>query len=125
MKSKSVTIIYWIVTGSFVFLMLLDGAAGALRVTGAREALAYLGYPEYLSTIIGAAKILGAVALLQPVFRTLKEWAYAGFTFLFIGAFASHAFVGSGFGFLSLPLVMLGILLLSYFLGKKIETELL
>jgi len=42
---------------------------------------------------------------------------------LFIGAFASHFFVGSGFGFLILPVIMLAIVFLSYFLWRKIETE--
>jgi hypothetical protein len=123
MKPKTPKIIYWIVTVLFALMMLLDGFAGALRVTGAKEALAYLGYPEYLSTIIGIAKIFGAVALLQPIFRTIKEWAYAGFVFLLIGAFGSHAFTGSGFGFLVLPIIMLAIVFLSYFLWKRIETE--
>jgi hypothetical protein len=123
MKPKTPKIIYWIVTVLFALMMLADGFAGALRVAGAKEALAYLGYPEYLSTIIGIAKILGAIAILQTVFRAVKEWAYAGFVVLFIGAFASHFFVGSGFGFLSLPVIMLAIVFLSYFLWRKIETE--
>lgn len=107
----------------FVLMMLPDGLAGLLRVAGAKEALAYLGYPEYLSTIIGIAKIFGVIAILQPVFRAVKEWAYAGFTFIFTGAFASHAFVGSGLGFLIIPVIMQGILFLSYFLWRKIEAE--
>jgi hypothetical protein len=104
-------------------MMFADGIAGALRVAGAKEALAYLGYPEYLSTIIGIAKILGAVAVLQNVFHAIKEWVYAGFTFIFIGAFGSHFFVGSGIGYLILPIIMLSIVFLSYFLWKKIESE--
>jgi hypothetical protein len=123
MKPKTVKIIYWVATGLFALMLLPDGFAGLLRVAGAREALAYLGYPEYLSTILGIAKIFGVVAILQTVFRAVKEWAYAGFTFIFIGAFASHAFVGSGIGFLIIPVVMLGILFLSYFLERKIYTE--
>ncbi len=123
MKPKTLKVIYWIVTVLFALMMLLDGFAGALRVTGAKEALANLGYPEYLSTIIGIAKILGAVAILQNVFRTIKEWAYAGFAFMFIGAFASHTFSGSVIGFIILPIIMLAIVFLSYFLWKGIETE--
>ena len=123
MKPKSAKITYWIVTVIFVLLMIPDGLAGALRIAGAKEALAYLGYPEYLSTIIGIAKILGAVALLQNIFRAVKEWAYAGFAFIFIGAFLSHFFVGSGVGFLVVPLIMLAIMFLSYFLWRKIEKE--
>jgi hypothetical protein len=123
MKSKSAEITFWIVTILLASMMTLDGFAGVLRVAGAKEALEYLGYPEYLSTIIGIAKILGAAAILQTVFPTVKEWAYAGFVFIFLGAFASHFFVGSGIGFLILPVFMLSIVFLSYFLWKKIEKE--
>lgn len=123
MKPKTPTKIYWIVTFLLALMMLLDGFAGALRVQGAKEALAQLGYPEYLSTIIGVAKIFGAIALLQNVFRAIKEWAYAGLAFAFIGAFASHVFVGSSIGFIILPIVMLAIVLLSYFLWIKFELE--
>jgi hypothetical protein len=123
MKPKNVKIIYWIITALFALMMLLDGFAGTFRVAGAKEALAYLGYPEYLSTILGIAKILGVIAILQTLFRPIKEWAYAGFTFTFIGAFASHAFTGSGIGFLIVPIVMLAIVFLSYFLWRKIESE--
>jgi len=123
MKPKTPKVIYWIVTTLFALMMLLDGLAGALRVTGAKEALSYLGYPEYLATIIGVAKIFGAIAILQNIFRTIKEWAYAGFVFTLIGAFASHAFVGSNIGFIILPIIMLAIVFLSYFLWRKIELE--
>jgi len=88
---------------------------------GEKEALAHLGYPEYDLTIFGVAKILGSIAVLQPKFRTIKEWAYAGFTINFIGAFASHAFVGDGIGMLIPPIITLVIMFISYFLWKKIE----
>jgi hypothetical protein len=48
--------------------------------------LAHLGYPSYLLAILGTAKLLGAPALLQNRFPTLREWAYAGFAFDLIGA---------------------------------------
>lgn len=123
MKPKTIKIIYWIITALFALMMLADGFAGALRVAGAIEALAYLGYPEYLSSIIGIAKIFGAAAILQNLFRAIKEWAYAGFVFTFIGAFFSHFFVGSGIGFLIVPIIMLAVVFLSYFLWRKIESE--
>ncbi|MEP6903593.1 MAG: DoxX family protein [Actinomycetota bacterium] len=123
MKPRTAQIIYWIVTVLFALMMLLDGITGALREEGGKEALAYLGYPEYLLTILGIAKILGAIAVLQTVFRTIKEWAYAGFAFVFIGGFASHGFVGSGIGFLFLPILMLAVMFVSYFLWRKIESE--
>ena len=52
-----------------------------LRVELRQEAMANLGDPMYLMTILGVAKILGVIALLAPRLPLLKEWAYAGFTF--------------------------------------------
>jgi hypothetical protein len=49
-----------------------------------------------------------------------KEWAYAGFAFNFIGAFASRAFVGDEIGLLIPPVVMLGVLFGAYYLWKKV-----
>ena len=122
MKSKNSVVTYRIVTTLFVLLMLADGLAGTFRVPGAIEALRNLGYPDYMSTIVGVAKVSGGIALLQPYFETIKEWAYAGFVFIFIGAFASHLFNGSSFIFLFIPVLMLGIVFLSYFLRRKIKS---
>jgi Zn-dependent protease with chaperone function len=122
MKSRKLPVIYWIVTILFTLSMILDGIAGVLRVEGGKDALAILGYPEYLLTILGIAKIFGAIALIQPKFRAIKEWAYAGFTFTFIGGLASHAFTGDGFAMLIPPVIMLLIMFTSYFLWKKTET---
>ena len=107
----------------FTLSMLFDGIAGVLRVEAGKESLAILGFPEYLLTILGTAKILGSIAIILPTFRTIKEWAYAGFAFTFIGGFAAHALTGDGFGMLIPPVIMLVVMFISYFLWKKIESE--
>lgn len=48
------------------------------------------GHPEFILTILGIWKILGAVAVLIPKYPLLKEWAYAGFFFVLSGAIFSH-----------------------------------
>jgi len=60
------------------------------------DMMAHLGYPLYFLTILGAWKILGAVAVLVPKFPLLKEWAYAGFFFAMSGAIFSHLANGDG-----------------------------
>ena len=72
-----------------------------------------LHYPIYLIDIIGTAKVLGAIALVVPGFSRLKEWAYAGFAFDFIGAIWSH-WVVQGPGEYLLILVPFSILMISY-----------
>ncbi|WP_231571073.1 DoxX family protein [Gordoniibacillus kamchatkensis] len=53
-----------------------------------------LGYPTYLLPFLGAAKLLGIVAILVPGFPRIKEWAYAGLTFDLAGAMYSGIAVG-------------------------------
>jgi len=50
-----------------------------------------LGYPSYLATILGTAKLIAAVIVLAPGLPRLKEWAYAGVLINMIGAAASNA----------------------------------
>ena len=50
-----------------------------------------LGYPSYLSTILGTAKLAASVVLVAPRLPRLKEWAYAGVLINMTGAAASSA----------------------------------
>jgi hypothetical protein len=73
-----------------------------------------LGYPDYLLTILGAAKLVGAPILLVQRFPHLKEWVYAGFSFDFGGAIISHTLSGDTL-LQTLPAILCGALLaLSY-----------
>ena len=77
--------------------------------------MASLGYPPYFSTILGSAKTLGILALLAPGLPLLKEWAYAGFTFTFLGALWSHLAMGQTQA-VPMPIAALVLLALSYIL---------
>lgn len=121
MKPKTVKNLYWGFTIFFGLLMLMDGIGGVTRQQDGQDALKHLGYPIYALTIFGVAKLLGTVAIVQNKFKTIKEWAYAGFTFNFLGAFASRAFVGDSMGMVIAPLIALAIMFIPYFLWKKYE----
>ena len=107
---------YWIVTVLFCLIFTLAGVANLMRVEFQREAIEGLGYPVYLMTILGVAKVLGVIALLVPGRPILKEWAYAGFTFDMLGAAASHAFAGDTLPSIVIPFVMLALGVASYML---------
>jgi hypothetical protein len=116
------TIAYWGTTGLFAGLMLLSSA---LYLSGApmiRQTFAHLGYPGYLLAILGGAKLMGSAALLQARLSTLREWAYAGFTFNLIGAIASHLFSGDSVAVAAVPAVFLVLLALSYALRPRRHT---
>jgi DoxX-like family len=56
--------------------------------------MTHLGYPVYFCVILGAWKVLRAIAVLAPRFPRLKQWAYAGTAFDLIGAMASQLAAG-------------------------------
>jgi DoxX-like family len=107
-------VIYWASTG---LLALMSLFAAFTYLSGAQEAVtgfAHVGYPQQLRVILGVAKLAGAIALVIPGFPTVKEWAYAGFTFAWISAFFAHYLAGDGPQAL-FPVVLLVILGVSYF----------
>jgi uncharacterized membrane protein len=117
---KRITLIYWIVTGLFAAFMIFSSIS---NVTLAPEAVAMLsgrlGYPEYIIPFLGIAKILGAIAILVPSFRRIKEWAYAGLFFDLFGAFFSLLKVEGPQPSVFFMLIFIGLLLASYFLWHK------
>ena len=119
MTARTTTRLYWGLTSLFCLLMLADGVAGLLLEKNGQQAMRQLGYPVYLMTITGAAKILGALALLQPRYRTLKEWAFAGFAIDFVGAAASVVLAGLGFAGALPALVMAAVLCGLYALWQR------
>jgi hypothetical protein len=92
------------------------GVGDLLRIEDLKVIIDNLGYPLYLLTLLGVLKILGVVAVLAPGFGRLKEWAYAGFTFDLVGAFYSHVMVKDPIADTVPPLIILVIVLTSYFL---------
>lgn len=81
-----------------------------------------LGYPDYFAYSLIICKVLGVTAISIPRLPSrLKEWAYAGLTFNLIFAFISHAYVDRNLGFMLMPLVVLGILVVSYIYNRKLE----
>jgi len=114
---------YWIATIIFALMMIMDGVGGITQQEAGKEVLKHLGYPMYLLIIVGIAKLLGAASILQNKFKTIKEWAYAGFAINFIGAFASRAFVSDGISLLIPPLIALVIMFIPYILWKKLTSN--
>ena len=107
---------YWVATALVAFAI---GAGGVADVVGAPEVMEgfrKLGYPDYFATIIGVWKVGGAVVLVAPRFPLVKEWAYAGIVFDLTGASASHAFSGDPIGNIMVPLVLLALLIASWWL---------
>jgi hypothetical protein len=77
------------------------------------ESLRHVGYPQQLRVLLGIGKLAGAIVLLMPRLPTLKEWAYAGFTFMWIAAVVAHYLADDG-ALSLLPVALIGSLTVSY-----------
>jgi hypothetical protein len=120
---KKLKILYWITT---VLIFLFEGVLPALTSNTqlAIEGINHLGYPDYFRVLLTVFKVSGALALIIPAVKgRVKEWAYAGFGFVFISAFVSHWAVDGFSGQTIFPLVVFGILTVSYNCYHKINAS--
>jgi len=110
---------YWVTTGLAVVAFAAGGVADLARGSDVVAALAHLGYPTYLATLLGIWKLLGAAAIAAPRAPRLKEWAYAGMMFDLTGAAFSHAASGDGLRAIATPLALLVVVLASWALRPE------
>ena len=99
-------VLYWATTSVVVAEGLIGGVADLLRLDPFFSQLTQLGYPAYLATILGIAKLLASLVVAAPRLPRLKEWAYAEIMINMIGAAASQMAVGNGPGDWIPPLVL-------------------
>ncbi len=114
MSPRTLKALSWGVTLLFAGLMLMSAAMYLSGAPEIQEALTHLGYPAYFLIILGTAKLLGSLAIMQSRVPLLREWAYAGFTFVLLGATASHLFSGDAGGVAAFPAGLLIPLAVSY-----------
>ncbi len=115
---KTIKIIYWIST-AIVALMMTYSAYAYLTQPAIREAFHHLGFPDYFRIELAVAKLIGVLLLLLPVGTRIKEWTYAGFAITFISAFIAHTASGDPFANRIMPIVILVLLMVSYFTFYK------
>jgi hypothetical protein len=123
---NKVKTLYWIFTGLLVGFLLLTSVSQIISAKGSEKIMNILHMPLYMLAFLGAVKLLAVAAILIPSYQKIKEWAYAGLMFDFIGATYSMIAVGGTidkWGFMMVPILLWG---LSYYLHNKIsrtETE--
>ncbi len=117
MKQKMIG--YWICTVVIALCIGSGGAAQVLRVPQNVEGLTALGYPLHFIVLLGVWKVLGALTLLAPGLKLVKEWAYAGIFIDLSGAVvASAANAGAAFHVIA-PIALIGILAASWALRPE------
>ncbi len=120
-QTKKIKIAYWVSTIPVCVLMAFSAWSYFQMGPQIIEGAAHTGYPLYFFKILGGAKALGVTAILVDRFKTLKEWAYAGFTFNIIAAVLTHYAVGDALPFVLSPLVVLLAFGVSYYTWKQLS----
>jgi hypothetical protein len=82
-------------TAPLVVTMMRAGFAPLAGLAANVQGITHPGYPAYVSKMLGAAKLVGGLAILFGRFRTLKEWSHAGYILNLAGASPSHALAGA------------------------------
>ena len=111
-------IVYWGATGLVAIEALFGAFTYLTAAPQAVENFQHVGYPQQLRVLLGIAKLAGAIVLLLPRLPTLKEWAYAGFTFTWIAAAVAHYLAGDG-ALALVPLALIGLLAVSYVMRSE------
>jgi hypothetical protein len=116
---KKETIIYWATTGIISAMMLFSGYSYFAN-PDMKAAFAHTGFPDFFRIELGTAKILGVAALLVPMVpTTIKNFAYAGFAIVLASAAFAHYSIGDPMSAVITPLVILGLLAVSYTYSTK------
>ncbi len=119
---KKNRIIYWIATG-ILGAMMLFSAFGYFTNEEMKAAFVHLGFPGYFRIELAIAKIIGVVVLLIPLIpKEIKDMAYVGFAITFISAFIAHTSSGDPLSVAIMPLIFLGILVVSFIYNNKLFT---
>jgi hypothetical protein len=120
LRNKQLRAVYAVTTVLFLALQswsIWQYFSEAPRMT---DTITALGYPIYFMKMLAVAKLLGVLAIASGLSPTLKEWAYAGFTFDVCGAFASHLSAGDAVWIAAVPAAFFVVQLASYASWKQL-----
>lgn len=111
-------IIYWVATALVAAGMAMSAFMYLTKNEELVSAFQTLGFPLFFISILGSAKLLGAIILVTPVGDRVKQFAYAGFLFTFGGAIWTHLATGTPWGS---PAVFLVLLSVSYVFYERVR----
>jgi len=116
---KKSPLLYWITTTVSAIAFIVPGIGNFIHLPHFATDMAHLGYPAYFLTIFGIWKILGAIVIVAPGLKRLKEWAYAGMIFDLTGAAYSRISLHDEAIMAIVPLIISGIVITSWFLRPE------
>lgn len=120
---KKTKIFYWIITGLMTLGLGIGSIFDLISAPEAVEHVTHIGYPAYIVPFLGAAKLLGLIAIWIPGFPRVKEWAYAGLMYDVVGAMYSHFAFGEPVAAWAPMFLFIAFIAASYYLYHKIQKE--
>jgi uncharacterized membrane protein len=106
--------IYWVATILVALAFFVTGIGNLIPIEHIAHDMLILGYPKYFLLILGTWKILGALTLVVPRTRQLKEWAYAGMLFDLTGAALSRLATGTTIVMVVVPALVACLVMISW-----------
>ena len=120
MNNKNL-LFYRIATGLMTLLFGFSAIMYFAQNEMVSETFTNLGFPTFIIYPLAIAKLSGLVVIWTNKSATLKEWAYAGFTFNAIIAAGAHIAVNDGeFGGAVMALIFIAA---SYFFNSKVANS--
>lgn len=117
---KNKKTIFWTLTVLISIFFILSGYMEITKNPATYPKTIRMGYPPYFITLLGVAKLIGSAVFLIPMFRRLREWVFAAFTFDVLFAFVSGYTIHS-YGDCMKAFVVFIILMFTYWLFIDIE----
>jgi uncharacterized membrane protein YphA (DoxX/SURF4 family) len=111
-NNKTNKIIYWISTG-LISLFEISGAF-FMNSQAAIEGTRHLGLPEWFRWEVSIGHLIGGILLIIPINKRIKEWVYVAFGIDFISAFIAYVSIDGWGANIFSPLIMFGLLVVSY-----------
>lgn len=120
---NSTKIIYWITTGLFGAQFSITAVLNLLHHPEAMTTIRLLGYPDYVATFIGSAKLLGLAVIFVPQLKRWREWGYAGLVIDAVLAFYSFAASGNLRPEMAGSVVAIALLFTSLLFGERLLVQ--
>jgi len=112
-------IIYWVATAILCGIMLFSAGMYFVNTEMVKDFFESFQYPSYIVIPLATAKILAVLMILWRKSPWLTEWAYAGLFFDMLLAATAHYMADDGG--MTMALMGLVALLVSYFFGKEVR----
>lgn len=89
-------VLFWVSTVVMCGIFLFSAGMYLTKYEMVQGFYEHLGFPIWIIYPLAIAKILGVIAIISNKSALLREWAYAGFFYDAVLAFAAHTMAGDG-----------------------------